>query len=116
MLALLFLTFLAFGSMRLIRKPLLVPSILPIRLLDLLLLVIKASILLFSESSAKIFSIVISGILSRAARAVFCVSTCSWVRKLLFLFIKVIWLVIILIIVIATKLEILLLLFKLFRI
>jgi hypothetical protein len=64
----------------------------------------------------KIFSIVISGIFLRVIRAIFYILICSWVRELLFLSIKVIWLVVILIIVIATKLEILLLLLKLSRI
>jgi hypothetical protein len=44
---------------RLIRKPLLVLFILPIRLLGLLLLVTKTSILLFLELFTKIFFIVI---------------------------------------------------------
>jgi hypothetical protein len=77
MLALLFLTFLVFGFIRLIRKPSLVLFILPIRLLDLLLLVTKASILLFLEYFTKIFSIVISGIFSRVARAIFYILTYS---------------------------------------
>ena len=115
-LALLFLTFLVFGSIRLIRKPLLVLFILLIRLLDLLLLVTKASILLFLEYFTKIFSIVISGIFLRVVQAIFYILICFWVRELLFSFIKVVWLIVILIIIIATKLEILLLLLKLPRI
>ena len=102
--------------MRLIRKPSLVLSIPLIKLLGLLLLVTKTSILLFLEPFTKIFFIVISSIFLRAARAVFYILTCSWVRELLFSSIKVIWLVVILIIVVITKLEILLLLLKLFRI
>jgi hypothetical protein len=101
---------------RLIRKPLLVLFILPIKLLGLLLLVTKISILLFLELFTKIFSIVISGIFSRIAQAIFYILIYSWVRELLFLSIKVIWLIVILIIIVVTKLEILLLLLKLFRI
>jgi hypothetical protein len=70
-LALLFLTFLVFGSVRLIKKPLLVLSILSIRLLDLLLLVTKASILLFLEYSIKISSIVISDIFLKVIQVIF---------------------------------------------
>jgi hypothetical protein len=110
------LTFLVLGSVRLIRKPLLVLSILPIGLSDLLLLVTKASVLLFLEYSIKISSIIISGIFLKAVQAVFYISTCFWIRELLFSSIKVVWPVVILITVIATKLEILLLLLKLPRI